>query len=147
MTGFVGITGSDVAQTFPGLSSWKLFEIELGYGWRQAPSKLGLGETLTDRFLNALYLLRAKQAPLNAPTHAVEELKPVLQRRVLQLLPLIETSLADVEEPAISNVVSVHLEAFAFLRGAGPTDLGFGHGNVVRGVKDSDRAAGRLRSP
>jgi hypothetical protein len=94
-------------------------------------SKIGLGKSFADGFLDALDLLWSKQAALDATAHAVQKLQPVRQWRLFQLLPLIETPLAGVKNPPIANVTGVHLKFLTLLRIADPTDFSFGHVRMV----------------
>ena len=93
-----------------------------------ACSEFRLGEPFADASLDALDLFRSKQAPLHPAANAVQEFQPVLQRWLLQLLPLVEPPLAAVKNPLIANVMGIDLKLLALLRGVDLTDFCFGHG-------------------
>ena len=57
-------------------------------------SKLRFRESLPDLLLNALNFLGTHQPPLDPSANTVEQLEPILQRRLLEFLPFIEATLA-----------------------------------------------------
>src|SRR4051812_7724320 len=73
----------------------------------------------------------ADKAAGDAAADGVEQFKPVLERREVELLPLIESADAGIKQPLIADVARIYLHFFAFRGGALPTDFRLGRHAVT----------------
>ena len=101
----------------------------------------GFGEALGNRLLDARFLFRTKQTPVDAALDRIEQFQPVFQRRLVDGLPLVVALLPLEKFPVASDVLGIYLERNPFVGDAFPTDFSFGHGDQSCGVSGKSMLA------
>src|SRR5215211_5567684 len=74
----------------------------------------GFRKGFPDSFFDALHLFGTQQPACHTAANAIQKLQPIFQRRLFKWLPLFKPPAANVEIPAIADVVSIDFQAFAF---------------------------------
>src|SRR6266404_6106404 len=93
--------------------------------------EFSLRESFPDRFFDARLLFGAEQAPVDPALHRVEQLHPILQRRVLDCLPLIKAFFAREKQPFATDMLNIHLHRDAVVRNPFPADFRLCHERVT----------------
>src|SRR5712671_1765348 len=82
---------------------------------------------LANDFLQSLDLFRPNPLPAHSPRDRVEQLQPVVQRRLRHLLPLLRAPSARPKNPTIAKLLDTHLHALASFVSPCPADVALGH--------------------
>lgn len=109
-----------VLRSFP--SEIRVFQREFG----RVLADLRVWKAFANRLFDALLFLRAGTSPIDTALDGVQQFKPILQRRILDRLPLVVTLFAREEAPFPADALDINLNANALRGDAFPTDFGFG---------------------
>ncbi len=89
--------------------------------------ELRIRKPFADGLCHPRFFFGPQQAAVDASFDCIQQFEPILQRRVLYPLPLIEAPFASKKEPIPAHVLDIDLDRSLVLPDSFPTDFCFGH--------------------
>ncbi len=84
-------------------------------------------KSLANAFFDSRLFFGTQQPAIDAAAHRIEQFQPIFQRRIGDVLPLIETTFASEETPLSTDMLGIALQWSPIFGGALPTYFSFGH--------------------